>query len=101
MQIYAAFPIQLGEQENVWMHIDAAYAGSAAICPEFRYLINGVEVKNSFCRFFVNFNITQIKLNIRVALVWQKIINNVQNYNIQVTETVLDESLLYKIHSVF
>lgn len=29
------------------MHIDAAYAGSAFICPEFRYLLNGVEVRNS------------------------------------------------------
>ncbi|TKS81796.1 Aromatic-L-amino-acid decarboxylase [Collichthys lucidus] len=30
-------------EENVWMHIDAAYAGSAFICPEFRPLLNGVE----------------------------------------------------------
>ncbi|ETE71220.1 Aromatic-L-amino-acid decarboxylase, partial [Ophiophagus hannah] len=37
-------------EENIWMHIDAAYAGSAFICPEFRYLLNGVEA-NSF-----NFN---------------------------------------------
>lgn len=27
------------------MHIDAAYAGSAFICPEFRHFLNGVEVK--------------------------------------------------------
>lgn len=27
------------------MHIDAAYAGSAFICPEFRPLLNGVEVR--------------------------------------------------------
>uniref|UniRef100_A0A4W3JZ72 Aromatic-L-amino-acid decarboxylase n=1 Tax=Callorhinchus milii TaxID=7868 RepID=A0A4W3JZ72_CALMI len=27
--------------EKVWMHIDAAYAGSAFICPEFRPLLNG------------------------------------------------------------
>jgi len=33
------------------MHIDAAYAGSALICPEFRPLINGVEYADSF-----NFN---------------------------------------------
>lgn len=33
-----------GNAENVWMHIDAAYAGSAFICPEFRPLLNGVEV---------------------------------------------------------
>lgn len=26
------------------MHIDAAYAGSAFICPEFRPLLNGIEV---------------------------------------------------------
>jgi len=26
------------------MHIDAAYAGSAFICPEFRPMLNGVEV---------------------------------------------------------
>ncbi|RUS71329.1 hypothetical protein EGW08_020914 [Elysia chlorotica] len=36
------------EQENVWMHTDAAYAGSAAICPEFRHLLNGVEYSTSF-----------------------------------------------------
>ncbi|XP_059131310.1 aromatic-L-amino-acid decarboxylase [Peromyscus eremicus] len=37
--------------EGVWLHIDAAYAGSAFICPEFRYLLNGVEFADSF-----NFN---------------------------------------------
>ncbi|TDH05258.1 hypothetical protein EPR50_G00141790 [Perca flavescens] len=38
-------------KENMWMHIDAAYAGSAFICPEFRPLLNGVEFADSF-----NFN---------------------------------------------
>ncbi|KAE8766380.1 aromatic-L-amino-acid decarboxylase-like [Hordeum vulgare] len=28
---------------NAWVHVDAAYAGSACICPEFRHHINGVE----------------------------------------------------------
>ncbi|GFS16638.1 aromatic-L-amino-acid decarboxylase [Elysia marginata] len=37
------------EREKMWMHIDGAYAGSAAICPEFRHLINGVEYSMSFC----------------------------------------------------
>ena len=32
------------------MHIDAAYAGSAFICPEFRPLLNGVEVRFSNIR---------------------------------------------------
>lgn len=34
-----------GNAEKIWMHIDAAYAGSAFICPEFRPLLNGVEVR--------------------------------------------------------
>ncbi len=27
-------------RENIWMHIDAAYAGSAFICPEYRWDVN-------------------------------------------------------------
>lgn len=34
------------------MHIDAAYAGSAFICPEFRPLLDGVEVSNSTTKTF-------------------------------------------------
>uniref|UniRef100_A0A3P8VPS6 Aromatic-L-amino-acid decarboxylase n=1 Tax=Cynoglossus semilaevis TaxID=244447 RepID=A0A3P8VPS6_CYNSE len=34
--------------ENMWMHVDAAYAGSAFVCPEFRHLLNGIEYANSF-----------------------------------------------------
>ncbi|KAM3406164.1 hypothetical protein ACQJBY_000299 [Aegilops geniculata] len=33
---------------GVWVHVDAAYAGSALVCPEFTYLINGVEAVDSF-----------------------------------------------------
>jgi glutamate/tyrosine decarboxylase-like PLP-dependent enzyme len=36
--------LALGNKEDLWLHIDAAYAGSAFICPEFRHLLNGVEV---------------------------------------------------------
>ncbi len=31
-----------------WLHIDAAHAGAACICPEFRHLIRGVEHADSF-----------------------------------------------------
>lgn len=34
-------------KENVWLHIDAAYAGSAFICPEFRIWLKGVERADS------------------------------------------------------
>ncbi|XP_025080635.1 histidine decarboxylase-like [Pomacea canaliculata] len=35
-------------EEGIWMHIDAAYAGSAFICPEFRKYMAGVEHAQSF-----------------------------------------------------
>lgn len=44
------FSCVLGNKEGLWMHIDAAYAGSAFICPEFRPLLNGVEVRVSKIR---------------------------------------------------
>ncbi|XP_062222648.1 tyrosine decarboxylase-like [Phragmites australis] len=33
---------------SVWVHVDAAYAGSALVCPEFRHVINGAEAVDSF-----------------------------------------------------
>ena len=30
-------------REKLWLHVDAAYAGSAAICPEYRALMDGLE----------------------------------------------------------
>ncbi|XP_047056585.1 tyrosine decarboxylase-like [Lolium rigidum] len=33
---------------RVWVHVDAAYAGSALVCEEFRHLIDGVESVDSF-----------------------------------------------------
>ncbi|XP_022239200.1 aromatic-L-amino-acid decarboxylase-like isoform X2 [Limulus polyphemus] len=35
-------------EEHLWFHIDAAYAGSAFICSEFRHLLDGVENADSF-----------------------------------------------------
>ncbi|XP_069704016.1 histidine decarboxylase [Periplaneta americana] len=33
--------------ENMWLHVDAAYAGTAFICPEFRHWLNGVNYVDS------------------------------------------------------
>ncbi|CAM0948450.1 unnamed protein product [Alopecurus aequalis] len=35
-------------RHGVWVHVDAAYAGSALVCPEFRHLTDGVESADSF-----------------------------------------------------
>jgi aromatic-L-amino-acid/L-tryptophan decarboxylase len=37
----------LCEREGVWLHVDAAYAGSAAVCPELRPLFAGWERADS------------------------------------------------------
>jgi aromatic-L-amino-acid decarboxylase len=34
-------------REGIWLHVDAAYAGSAAICPEYRELMTGIERADS------------------------------------------------------
>ncbi|MEU9117181.1 pyridoxal-dependent decarboxylase [Streptomyces sp. NPDC048483] len=39
---------RLCRQENVWLHVDAAYAGSAALCPEYRHLNDGVALADSY-----------------------------------------------------
>ena len=36
------------QQYQLWMHIDAAMSGTAAICPEYRHFLNGVELADSF-----------------------------------------------------
>ncbi|TNN02314.1 aromatic-L-amino-acid decarboxylase [Takifugu flavidus] len=55
-------------EENIWMHIDAAYAGSAFICPEFRPLLNGIEFADSF-----NFNPHKwLLINFDCSAMWVK-----------------------------
>ena len=34
-------------EAGVWLHVDAAYAGSAAVCPELRWCLDGVEHADS------------------------------------------------------
>jgi tyrosine decarboxylase len=47
----AADPVrELGEEarcHGMWLHVDAAYAGSAAICPEFQGYLDGTELADS------------------------------------------------------
>ncbi|CAN1149830.1 Tyrosine decarboxylase [Linum perenne] len=38
----------VANKHGLWIHVDAAYAGSACICPEFRHYIDGVEGVESF-----------------------------------------------------
>jgi aromatic-L-amino-acid decarboxylase len=35
-------------EHGIWLHVDAAWAGPAALCPEFRHLFDGVDLADSF-----------------------------------------------------
>ncbi|OVA11576.1 Cytochrome P450 [Macleaya cordata] len=39
---------EVAKRYGIWAHVDAAYAGSGCICPEFRHFIDGVEDADSF-----------------------------------------------------
>jgi len=43
---------EIGEicrKNNIWLHVDAAMAGTAALCPEYRWIHNGLEMADSYC----------------------------------------------------
>jgi aromatic-L-amino-acid decarboxylase len=37
------------QEHNLWLHVDSAMSGTAALCPEFRFINKGVEGVNSYC----------------------------------------------------
>jgi len=39
----------VAREHGAWVHVDAAWAGVAALCPEHRGLLDGVELVDSFC----------------------------------------------------
>ena len=36
-------------KQNLWLHVDAAMSGTAALCPKFRAIHDGVEFADSYC----------------------------------------------------
>jgi len=36
-------------QHNIWLHVDGAMAGTAALCPEYRWIHAGLESADSYC----------------------------------------------------
>jgi aromatic-L-amino-acid decarboxylase len=39
--------VEICERHGLWLHVDAAYAGSAAILPEYKYILRGAERAHS------------------------------------------------------
>jgi aromatic-L-amino-acid decarboxylase len=40
---------EICRRENVWLHVDAAMSGIAALAPEFRWVNDGMEFADSYC----------------------------------------------------
>jgi len=40
---------EICRQHGIWLHVDAAMSGTAALCPEFRYIHAGLEFADSYC----------------------------------------------------
>jgi len=36
-------------REGLWLHVDAAMSGTAAVCPQYRHIHNGLELADSYC----------------------------------------------------
>jgi aromatic-L-amino-acid decarboxylase len=59
---------------GVWLHVDAAMSGTAALCPEFRWIHDGVELADSYCFnphkwMFTNFDCDCFYVADRAALI--------------------------------
>ncbi len=39
---------EIAARHDLWLHVDAAYAGTAALCPENRWILDGAERMDSF-----------------------------------------------------
>ncbi|HEY7841031.1 MAG TPA: pyridoxal-dependent decarboxylase [Gammaproteobacteria bacterium] len=75
---YAIDPVRaIGEicrREGLWLHVDAAMAGTAALCPEFRFIHDGLEFADSYVFnphkwMFTNFDCSAFFVADRGALV--------------------------------
>ncbi|ONH93123.1 hypothetical protein PRUPE_8G214500 [Prunus persica] len=65
---------KIAKSNDMWFHVDAAYAGSACICPEYRHYIDGVEEADSFNTnahkwFLTNFDCSVLWIKDRNALI--------------------------------
>ncbi len=40
---------EICRREKLWLHVDAAMSGTAALCPELRFIHEGLELADSYC----------------------------------------------------
>jgi len=65
---------EICRKHGIWLHVDAAMSGTAAICPEFRFIHDGVELADSYAFnphkwMFTNFDCDCFFVADRAALI--------------------------------
>ena len=65
---------EIARRHRAWLHVDAAMSGTAAVCPEFRGIHDGLELADSYCVnphkwMFVNFDCDAFYVADRRALI--------------------------------
>jgi aromatic-L-amino-acid decarboxylase len=65
---------RIAAKHGIWLHVDAAMSGTAALCPEFRYIHDGLELADSYCFnphkwMFTNFDCDCFFVADRAALI--------------------------------
>jgi aromatic-L-amino-acid/L-tryptophan decarboxylase len=65
---------QICRENRLWLHVDAAMSGTAALCPEFRHIHRGLEFADSYCFnphkwMFTNFDCDCFYVADRAALI--------------------------------
>ena len=68
------------DEFGIWLHVDAAMAGSVSICPEYRFIHDGIEYADSYCfnphKFLLtNFDCSCLFVSDREALIKSLTIN--------------------------
>jgi aromatic-L-amino-acid decarboxylase len=65
---------EICRQAGLWLHVDAAYAGTAGLLPEKRWMFDGLELADSYCFnphkwMFTNFDCTAFYVADRAGLI--------------------------------
>jgi len=65
---------QICREQGLWLHVDGAMSGTAALCPEYRRFFDGLELADSYCFnphkwMFTNFDCSCFWVADRAALI--------------------------------
>ena len=82
----------IANRYNIWHHVDAAYAGSALVVPEFRWMSKGIEKADSFVFnphkwLFTNFDCSVYFVKDREALI------NTYSFTPEYLKTAVDKEV--------